>query len=68
MKIIAFIGYLGWAVLVLLVGGFIVEERRLMEKRIAEMERDKWLQERRERARLIGDEMNEKMNDRRFNQ
>ena len=68
MKILAFIGYLGWAVLVLLVGGFIMEERRLMQKRIAEMERDKWLQERRERARLIGDEMNEKMNDRRFNQ
>ena len=66
MKILAFIGYLGWAVLVLLVGGFIVEERRLMEKRIVEMERDKWLQERRERARRIGDEMNEKMNDRRF--
>ena len=66
MKILAFIGYLGWAVLVLLVGGFIVEERRLMEKRIAEMERDKWLQERRERSIRIGDEMNEKMNDRRF--
>ena len=66
MKIISIIGYLGWAVLVLLVGGFIVEERRLMEKRIAEMERDKWLQERRERSIRIGDEMNEKMNDRRF--
>lgn len=66
MRIFAFIGYLGWAVLVLLVGGFIVEERRLMEKRIAEMERDKWLQERRERSIRIGDEMNEKMNDRRF--
>ena len=36
MRIFAFIGYLGWAVLVLLVGGFIVEERRLMEKRISD--------------------------------